>query len=768
MAKLDYYTQVSKEKLRLSEKPFASGGEGALYAITSPRNYRHLVAKLYYPNKRDAEREKKMRYLLENPPDIKKSNEQPEAAWLVDIIYADRQFVGVLMPKIRGDKLTMLCLAKLPRKASKAWKRFAFGTPKALELRLKTCFNIAMVIHQIHRTGKYVLVDLKPDNILMQSNGLVALVDMDSVQVVENEEAIFLAPVATPEYTPPEYYKNDERTKAISWDNFSMGVIFYQLLFGLHPFAATAKAPYDKMVALHEKIEQGLYVHHRKFQHIFQVVPPPHLRFKHLPLELKELFARCFELGQQPIEDRPTAADWGLALGEVLGLNINMPDILGPNNLHLKPSPYYKSPFDLADKGALLWEHPKLDLVSSLSAVKTVDEMTEIDVETLQKKELKRIWTSYEQLLDAAKAQQYTDFTKEVKRRKDLKKKQNEDNQSAWIGCGIFAIFIFPGLIIPAVIFFFLYLMKKVLFPDEEKELKLEDIPLRNINMNSISKALHGVGSLTLNIRMNNLVSEVQSRAQRLSNHYSKLLDEQKERDTSEEAQLWKVVHDFEPKIEAYNKSLDALELELRDLYKATKALHEEEAKTIKEQLDLLVQNADFEDYNAENYKDLHRLLKKIIAKAEEEIKTVIDIKEKIKIKETFAEASKLLNVLEERCTQILETTHNANQSKHLELQNKAIKAYDLVLAQRNILERDYKARRKKLDKYNLANSKFNTLMKSYLAEAKELQDKKTERLKLDTLKAWETHFDEKIAVEDLLGNKIKIMDAILLEEKAR
>jgi len=338
--KLHFYTKLSKEKIKLSNKPIASGGEGALYPVASPRSYKNLIVKIYHPDKRDAEREAKMKYLIQYPPIVTPKNQHQPIAWVLDLIYQNDKFAGVLMHKIKGKKLTKLTLSKLSRRADKAWQRFAFGQPEALKLRLRTCFNIAVVIHKIHKSEHYVLVDLKPDNILMQPNGLVAIVDMDSVEVIENGRAIFPAPVATPEYTPPEHYTQKRKTIAETWDRFGMGVIFYQLLFGLHPFAASANPPYDVLVSLDEKIKQGLYVHIKERQRVFKITPPPHKRFHDLPGELQELFQDCFESGHSSPQARPSALKWCIELAKLLDLPFNhSPNlIIPPSDLYLLPS----------------------------------------------------------------------------------------------------------------------------------------------------------------------------------------------------------------------------------------------------------------------------------------------------------------------------------------------------------------------------------------------------------------------------------------------
>jgi len=309
-----FYIAGSKEAISLPDKPFASGGEGGLYAIEHPVRYLNYVAKIYHPHKRKSEsREEKLSYMLENRPNVEQEGQHQPIIWVDQLLYdAQNNFVGYLMPKAKGEKLEVLCAPSLPKRLGRAWQRLAFGHEDAWRLRMKVCYNIAAAVSQLHATDRYVLVDLKPDNVLIQSNGLIALVDMDSIEVVENGETVFPATVVTPEYTPPEYYEGlrpGERSIPKSWDEFSLAVIFYRLLLGIHPFAASALAPYDHLVSLGDKIHQGLYVHHQR--ELFSVIPPPHQQFEELEEEIRTLFNRSFVDGHRKAEQRISAEEWG-------------------------------------------------------------------------------------------------------------------------------------------------------------------------------------------------------------------------------------------------------------------------------------------------------------------------------------------------------------------------------------------------------------------------------------------------------------------------
>ena len=316
-----YLLKESRTVIELAATSFAGGGEGDLYKIKSPAAYRNCVAKLYHPHKLSSEREEKTQYLIDNPP--VGLSENGSIVWIKDALYTkDYKFVGFIMPFAIGKKLELLCLGKLPKKIGKNWQRFDLKHPDALQYRLRICFNLAAAIYQIHATDHYVLVDMKPENILIQPNGLLAIVDTDSVEVIEDGVAIFPAPVATPEYTPPEFYANDRQKNGMigeSWDRFGLAVIFYKLLCGIHPFAASANPPYDNLVSLHEKIEHGLFVHRTVNKSVFSVIPPPHKKFETLDPNLQELFIQCFEEGHKNPEARPTADEWCSTLLGAIG-----------------------------------------------------------------------------------------------------------------------------------------------------------------------------------------------------------------------------------------------------------------------------------------------------------------------------------------------------------------------------------------------------------------------------------------------------------------
>jgi serine/threonine protein kinase len=304
----------SSAPIQLEETPLAGGGEGNLYAIKTPDDYQHLVAKIYHPKRRTALRHQKILYLHEHPPKKFAADSPITLVWPQELLFDENnQFLGFLMPWVAGEKLELLSLPNIPKKHTVAWNNFDFDVDLRLKNRLDLCYKIASSIQYIHNTERYILIDMKPDNIMVTPDGKVALVDLDSVEVVENGETLYDAPVATPEYTPPDNYLENnavDPTQEDPWDRFGMAVIFYKLLLGIHPYAASAKPPYDQYTGLYQKIEHGLFVHNPEMRKELSAIPERHERYQKLPLAIQQLFERCFIDGHHKPFARPSAEEW--------------------------------------------------------------------------------------------------------------------------------------------------------------------------------------------------------------------------------------------------------------------------------------------------------------------------------------------------------------------------------------------------------------------------------------------------------------------------
>ena len=100
-----------------------------------------------------------------------------------------------------------------------------------------------------------------------------------------------------------------------------MAVVFYKLLFGLHPFSVSGKDEYKNLDTLADKIQAGLFPFGQKSKQI-EVIPPPHQNFEILSKELKNLFIQTLDKYLFESDLRPEAEKWKKALlGKELQFN---------------------------------------------------------------------------------------------------------------------------------------------------------------------------------------------------------------------------------------------------------------------------------------------------------------------------------------------------------------------------------------------------------------------------------------------------------------
>jgi serine/threonine protein kinase len=305
--------------ITLDDKPFASGGEGGIYKIISP-SFRDKCVKLYLPKYRDNEKEQKIIYMTNNQPSQIKGNGYI-VCWPSEVIYQyqKKKFSGFLMPLAFNNSIQAvdLVLPQLRKSLPKEWRtKYDRSQHNGVLARLKICVNIAYALHTIHSKGIYTMVDIKPQNILITHMGEVSIIDIDSIQIGQNNKVIHRARVHTPEYDPPEskHLNLEDDYIPLSWDRFSATVMFYQILFGIHPYSASFNGKYEDCNTIEECIEKGLFVHGSNKKYI-SALPPPHNSFNHIPQILKELFVRAF--GDDP-QKRPTIDDWGRTIYNIV------------------------------------------------------------------------------------------------------------------------------------------------------------------------------------------------------------------------------------------------------------------------------------------------------------------------------------------------------------------------------------------------------------------------------------------------------------------
>ena len=283
------------------------GGEARVYAVPPENRY---AAKIYH--RANDTQARKLAVMVANPPDDPMSAQgHISIAWPVDLLtrmYGDQGFAGFLMPRVSDMR-----------------PLFNIYNPSARRLELplfnylylhRAARNVASAFRALHSRG-YVIGDVNESNILVMETALVTLVDTDSFQVRDAQNAVtYRCPVGKPEFTPPELQGKNFRLvdRVVESDRFGLAVLIFQLLMeGAHPFSGIYQGD-DDPPPYETRIRNGHYTYGAR--------PTP---YKPMPLAppveilhpgLRALFARCFADGHAHPELRPDAGTWANALIE--------------------------------------------------------------------------------------------------------------------------------------------------------------------------------------------------------------------------------------------------------------------------------------------------------------------------------------------------------------------------------------------------------------------------------------------------------------------
>jgi hypothetical protein len=269
-----------------------------LITRTSP-----VCAKVFFPH--ITNKEDKLKLMVKINPDFNSS--VFKFCWPENLIYKNNKFMGYVMPLANSKELIRLyelCTTNVNKKFS-YWVNKCDRSNAGILTRLKICINLCLSIYNLHKgidNYKFNIIDLKPQNILLDKNGKIYIVDLDSIEIkdkVSNNN--YPAKVLTPEYTPKEKYDNDPNYNNDNCDNFALAVIIYEILFGIHPYTATFNVKAD---TIQEKIKNDLYVHN--VQHYVKILPPPHKNIEKFSPLLKRAFIKSF-----CTKNKTTAEEWG-------------------------------------------------------------------------------------------------------------------------------------------------------------------------------------------------------------------------------------------------------------------------------------------------------------------------------------------------------------------------------------------------------------------------------------------------------------------------
>lgn len=212
-------------------KTIAKGGYGEVYLVKSDK---------VYAMKRVAKED-----ILKQPftslfmAEKKLLTESVNSEWLVSakMTLQDNEYLYYLMDYIPGGDFMGL-LSKEDTLEEK-WVKFY-------------TVEIICALDELHKLG-WIHRDLKPDNILIGKDGHIKLADFGSSIKMENKKAKSTFVVGTPDYISPDILEssNVENEYSENVDFWTLGVIIYEMLFGVTPFYSNSLVEtYRKIVDL--------------------------------------------------------------------------------------------------------------------------------------------------------------------------------------------------------------------------------------------------------------------------------------------------------------------------------------------------------------------------------------------------------------------------------------------------------------------------------------------------------------------------------------
>lgn len=350
---MDYLTYKNGKavNLILSATEISSGGQGRIYKVISPSVLSNYCVKIYKNEHHAKANKEKIEYMVNNKP-ANSEMKNIRICWPDSIVYDCKgTFCGYIMPMaFDGSRdLKIIEIYSVGKSIAQKYPKFInwhnkyeLDSPIGFKNRIKMLHNWALATEIIHQNGKYVIVDLKPENVLATSEGKISIVDTDSFQIVDASYT-FAGPVATPEYFA-KFAKERHSQKLYQTndcDCFALAIAFYKILVGSHPYSGFRLLPpynTDEYSDIASRIDNDLFVFGKNKQYIEQLSHNNmHERFTKLPQVLQTLFMQAFTSKQQP-----SATMWKQALRSIIEPNtrIKVPhtpnDITSSNNSEMK------------------------------------------------------------------------------------------------------------------------------------------------------------------------------------------------------------------------------------------------------------------------------------------------------------------------------------------------------------------------------------------------------------------------------------------------
>ena len=117
--------------------------------------------------------------------------------------------------------------------------------PRFEEMRAKFYFaELVLALEYLHKHG-IVYRDVKPENILIDSEGHIRLCDFGLARSgVDGSAEVATSVAGTTEYMAPEIIQTGQYGFSVDW--YSAGLVLYEMITGVNPFKTkTGMSPFE-------------------------------------------------------------------------------------------------------------------------------------------------------------------------------------------------------------------------------------------------------------------------------------------------------------------------------------------------------------------------------------------------------------------------------------------------------------------------------------------------------------------------------------------
>jgi eukaryotic-like serine/threonine-protein kinase len=166
-------------------RKLAAGGQGEVFAVTATRRQ---VFKRYLPATlaSDPSLERRLRVMVEHRPEgwRERGSDHLTLAWPTEVVLADGQFTGFLMPAVDMAETVGLHRVTNPTDRRTATGPTAWARGFTWRYLIRTGANLAHATHVLHQAG-VVIGDFNESNIRAWRRAQVTLLDCDSMQITD-------------------------------------------------------------------------------------------------------------------------------------------------------------------------------------------------------------------------------------------------------------------------------------------------------------------------------------------------------------------------------------------------------------------------------------------------------------------------------------------------------------------------------------------------------------------------------------------------------